>query len=90
MKTQTKYEVSFRDGFANSSEWFVAQFETDDDAAEYLLKVQQDGHIDIRLGFWEKEDGDWNCTDMYNEEECVQTGFLPEPKALAKQRGEIK
>ena len=84
MKTQIKYEVGFRDGFSESSEWLVDEFTDALAATHYLKEVQEAGHRDIVLSTWEKEGGEWYCVDSYDEEVCVTLGFLPEPVDLIK------
>jgi len=76
METQIKYEVGFRDGFSESSAWEIAEFFYDDSCSHYLKEVKEAGHKDIILSIWEKEDGEWYCTDSYDEETCGMLGFL--------------
>lgn len=79
---QGMYVVNFRDGI--SPELRSEEFSNEDEAAGCLIKVQQDGHTDISLAYWEKEDTQWNCMDNYNHAACVAMGLLDSNQEVLK------
>ncbi len=81
-KPQGMYVVNFRDGI--SPELRSEEFGNEDEAAGCLIKVQQDGHTDISLAYWEKEDTQWNCMDNYNHAACVAMGLLDSNQEVLK------